>query len=93
VQVAVGAQVLEEQGVSEPKYSQRLKEGRRVFDEWVAEHDVQFDPALGVELADGQVAPVDTSLSYPAGKDAQAGDAEQPDPTYARGLPDAHRCG
>ena len=93
VQVAVGERVLEEQGVSEPKYSQQLKQGRRVFEEWIAEEDVEFDPQLGVELSNGQVTSVDTSLSYPAGRDAEAGGQEQPDPEYARGLPDSHRCG
>lgn len=93
VQVGVGERVLTEQGVAEPKYSERLREGRRVFEEWLAEEDVEFDPQLGVELSDGQVTPVDTSLSYPAGEDAQEGAKDQPDQTYARGLPDAHRCG
>jgi hypothetical protein len=93
VQAAVGEKVLTEEGATDPKYSQQVRKGREVFDEWVAEHDVEFDPQLGVQFSEGQVASVDTSLSYPAGEDAQAGGAEQPDPAYARSLPDAHRCG
>ncbi len=93
VQVAIGERVLEEEGVSEPKYSQQLRQGRKVYTEWLAEEDVQIDPQLGIELTEGQVTSVDTSLSYPAGKDAEAGGQEQPDPDYARGLPNAHRCG
>lgn len=93
VQAAVGDRLLEEDGVYAAEYSARVERGRAAFEDWISAHDVTFDPQLGIELAQGRIAPVDTSLSHPVGDAATAGAAEEPDPAYAKSLPDAHRCG
>lgn len=93
IQAAVGAQALEQEGGSAAEYSDQVQRGKRAFEDWISENGVEFDPQLGVDLVKGQVQPVDTSVSYAVGEDAVEGAKEQPDPAYASGLPDAHRCG
>ena len=82
VQAAVGEVVLDQEG-----------DGQAVFEDWISEHGIEFDPSLGIGLVKGQVTSVDTSLSYPVGDNATNGSAEEPNAVYAAGLPDSHRCG
>lgn len=93
LQEAIGAAALREEGVTNAAYDEKVERGRQAFEDWIAEHGVEFDPSLGVELKDLQAAPVDTSLSVPAGDAALAGVAESPDAAYVKGLPDNQRCG
>lgn len=93
VQAAVGAKLLAEENASNAEYSDQLAQGRKAFRQWLARHDVSFDPQLGVDVVKGEITPTDTSLSYAVGSDATEGAREQPDPAYAESLPDAHRCG
>ena len=67
--------------------------GAKAFKKWLDDQDVRLDPRFGVSIADGQVTPVDTSVSYPLGDTAKSADADQPDATYAGGLPETQRCG
>lgn len=93
IQAAVGKQLLEDEGAEDVKYSDTVARGKDAYVDWVADNGVSFDPKLGVGMVDGEVQPVDTSLSYPVGDTAVAGSKQTPDPTYAQGLPDSQRCG
>lgn len=93
VQAAVGEVLLEAEDTTAGEYSDTVARGEQEFEAWVSRNGVTFDPQFGVDLVKGQVSPVDTSLSQPVGEHAVAGDAEQPDPTYAAALPDNQRCG
>ena len=93
IQAEVGDQLLREDGTTDAKFDDRVARGKQVFEDWIAEHGVEFDPSLGVELDEGAIANVDTGLSYAVSDDASNGAMPQPDPAYSRSLPDAHRCG
>lgn len=92
VKAAVGQQLLLEEKGSAGAYSDQLARGSAEFAEWQAEHEIVFDPALGVDIVDGKITPVDTSISYPVGENAKAGAAEQPDAAYSRAQPATQRC-
>ena len=93
IQAAVGRQLLDEEGAGDVRYSDTVARGQQAYQDWIAENGVTFDPKLGVDLVDGQAKPVDTSLSFPVGESAVAGSKQNPDPEYAKGLPDPQRCG
>lgn len=93
IQEAIGEQLLVAKGVNDPTIDKARAAGKRVFDRWLADHDVTIDPQFGVEIKDGQPVPTDTSLSYAVGDTAKEGQADSPDQEYAAGLPDSHRCG
>ncbi len=93
VQVAVGQVLLAEEGVTDARYSDQRARGATAYNDWIAEHGVSFDPQLGIELVDGEIQQVDTSVSHAWGDTAQAGAAEEPDPAYAAALPPSQRCG
>jgi hypothetical protein len=88
VQAAVGA-------AQDPKlgYIESQKAGQSIFNDWLAQHDVTFDPSLGVTLQKGNIARQDGSLSYAVGSAARNGTAANPDHQYASALPSSHRCG
>lgn len=90
---AIGEQLLKAKGNADPTTDQARASGKRVFDSWLADHDVQIDPQFGVEIKDGQAVPTDTSLSYAVGDTAKQGQADSPDQEYAAALPASHRCG
>ena len=50
----------------------QLARGQEAFADWIDENGVDIDPQFGVELDNGQVTPVDTSLSVPVGDSAKA---------------------
>lgn len=93
VQAAVGKVLLEQEGAEDTEYSATVDRGKRAFQDWIAEHEVDFDPQFGIELAEGDIASVDTSLSYAVSDGATKGAAEQPDAAYSRGLSANQRCG
>lgn len=93
IAAAVGERLLREEGVTGAKYSEEVARGQQAIEDWTAANGVDLDPQYGVELVDGQVAPVDTALSFPVSDTAANGAAEQPDPAYAASLPDSQRCG
>ena len=93
IQAAVGRQLLDEEGAGDAKYSETVARGQDAYQDWIADNGVTFDPKLGVDLVDGEAQPVDTSLSFPAGKTAVAGAKQTPDPEYAKSLPSSQRCG
>lgn len=70
-----------------------LSAGQDAFVGWLDEQDVRIDPRFSVSIDDGAVAPVNTSVSYSVSKTALSGAASEPDPTYAKGLPQTQRCG
>ncbi len=92
VQAAVGRKLLAGEGAA-GGYTESVARGKQALDDWIADHDVEFDPQLGVEFDKGAIVPVDTSLSFAVGDAASKGGAASPDPTYAEGLPDAQSCG
>ncbi len=93
IQAAVGRHLLDEEGAGDVPYSDTVARGQEAYQDWIAENGVTFDPELGVDIVDGDVQPVDTSLSYPVGDDAVAGSRPSPDPAYAQTLPASQRCG
>lgn len=92
VQRAIGQTLLAREG-GEQTYDAQVARGKQEFDAWIAEHEVRFDPSLGIELVDGEIASAETALSVPVSDEAVSGAEEQPDQTYARTLPSAHTCG
>lgn len=93
VQLAVGRELLEQEGVSDPSNDVAGQRGVEAFNEWLEANDVEFNPEYGITVEDGALAPVDTELSFAVGEAAKAGSAEQPDPAYAERLPASQRCG
>jgi len=93
VQLAVGAQLLTDEGVTDATNDQVGQRGVEAFNEWLADHEISFNPEYGVTIKDGALVAVDTQLSYPVGEAAKAGVADEPDPDYAEGLPESQRCG
>lgn len=92
IQAAVGEILLEEEGASADEYSDQVARGQQVFEDWISENGVTFDPALGVTLDKGQIRSADTSISYAVGDNAVKGAADEPDPAYAAALPDSQTC-
>jgi hypothetical protein len=70
-----------------------VKAGEKEFLAWLDDQDISLDPRFGISIDEGTTATADTSLSYPLGDTAQQADADEPDTTYAAGLPDNQRCG
>ena len=93
VQLAVGTQLLAEEGAGEPTNEEAGQRGVEAFNEWLDTHDIEFNPEYGVTLEDGSLVAADTQLSYPVAKAAKAGQAPEPDPAYAKNLPASQRCG
>ncbi len=93
VQTAVGAQLLEDEGSTDAQPEAQLARGQEAFADWITENGVDIDPEFGIELDNGQVTPVDTSLSVPVGDSAKAAAKEDvSDQEYATSLPAAHTC-
>lgn len=103
VALAVGERVLVEEGEENPGPQAAQARGAAVFTQWLAEQDVEIDPALGVELAeDGTWARADTAASVPgsdlavvAGLGAvdEAGQPIEDYAAYVSSLPASQRCG
>lgn len=89
----VGRIELERKGVEDPTVEQVTQAGNDVFSVWPDVHGVEVDPRYGLRNVDGQLTPVDTSLSVAVSDRAKSGSASEPDPAYARTLPLNHRCG
>ncbi len=90
---AIGEQQLSAEGGAAPSSEEAAAAGRKVFNDWLTENDVQIDPQFGVEIEDGQVVTTDTSVSVAVGEAATNGQAEAPDEEYSRSLASSHRCG
>jgi hypothetical protein len=93
VQEAVGEKILQAKGTSAPSYSEAADAGAQRFNLWIKQHGVEFDPSLNMSINNGKLGSADSSLSYAVGSSARNGQADSPDPAYARGLPESHRCG
>lgn len=89
----VGRIELADQGFAEPTDEDVLAAGTDVFATWPDRVGIEVDPKYGVALVDGQLAPVDTNLSFAVSDLAKAGIATEPDPAYAAELPSSQRCG
>lgn len=76
-----------------PTDEEALAAGQQELTSWIDDHDVEIDPRYGVNIDDGQVALEDSSLSFGLSDTAKQAGAEQPDTTYAAGLPSTQRCG
>lgn len=74
-------------------YSEAQQAGQAIFDDWISQHGVTFDPSLGLAIKKGAITRADDSLSYAVGADAKSGAAAQPARDYSAGLPSSHRCG
>lgn len=70
-----------------------LSAGQEAFADWLQAQEVRIDPRFSVSIDDGQLVPVDTSVSYSVSKTALSGTAPEPDAAYAAGLPQTQRCG
>ena len=90
---AVGRALLIEEGNAAPAQEEAVARGEEAFADWLAEHEMRFDPSYGVALEDGALAPVDTGLSFADSDAAEQGGKMEADPGYAAGLPSSQRCG
>ncbi|HXH79058.1 hypothetical protein [Nocardioides sp.] len=100
VEAQVGRAKLMDEGIAEPTEEQAAQAGADVFTTWTGANDIELDPKYGLEVRDGTLTPVDTSLSFAVSDEARAGLANlaaEPDPeatsAYARSLPASQRCG
>lgn len=93
VELAVGRQLLAEEGVADPADQQAGQRGVEAFVEWLDDHDVELNPEYGMAIENANLVPADTQLSFPVGDAAKAGQAEEPDADYTKGLPESQRCG
>ena len=89
----IGAIVLDEQGITDPTTDQVTQAGLDVFNQWPDANGVEVDPRYGLANVDGVLKPVDTNTSVAVGEIATTGQAENPDPAFAKTLPTTHRCG
>lgn len=89
VQAAVGEVVLDGEG----KYEDFVAAGADEFETWIAENDVEFDPALDTAIKDGVPDSADGSLSFAVSETARNGQATEPNSMTARLLPESQRCG
>lgn len=89
----VGRAKLVADGVAEPSVEQVGQAGSDVFRTWPDANGIEVNPKYGVELSDGALSPVDSSLSFAVSDEAKAGTAAEPDPAYADRLPSSQRCG
>ena len=93
IQEAIGEKILQEQGTAAPSYTQASNAGAQRFNLWIKQHGVEFDPSLNMSIDNGKLGSADDSVSYAVGSSARNGAASNPDPAYAKGLPESHRCG
>ena len=103
VALAVGERVLVEEGEQDPGPQAAQARGAAVFTQWLAEQDVEIDPALGVDMAeDGTWARADTATSVPGsdlavvseiGAVDEAGQPVEDYAAYVSSLPASQRCG
>jgi len=89
----VGRAKLTAEGFAEPTIEQVGQAGSDVFATWPDANGIEVNPKYGVELVDGRLVPVDTSLSFAFSDEAKSGTAIELDPTYASSLPSSQRCG
>lgn len=89
VQAAVGEAVLDGEG----EYEDFVAAGSEEFETWLAENDVEFDPALDTTITDGVISPADGALSFAVSELAVNGQAQEPNSVTARMLPASQRCG
>lgn len=103
VAAAVGKAALEREGEDRPRPADSLERGQQIFADWLAEQEIDINPALSVTLAEnGSWEPVDGSTSVAASSTALLSTASpldaagQPDPEYTAfvaSLPSSQRCG
>jgi len=93
VQEAIGEKILQQQGTASPTYTQASNAGAQRFNLWIKQHGVEFDPSLNMSIDNGKLGSADNSVSYALGSSARNGAAANPDPAYAKALPESHRCG
>ncbi len=103
VALAAGEDALVAEGEPDPGPDAAQERGQALFAAWLADQDVEIDPALGVELDDtGAPAQVDGTTSVAASDLAVAAatspvdDAGQPVAAYSdyvASLPASQRCG
>lgn len=89
----IGRATLLDQGNDNPTDAEAASAGQKVFAAWLDDQDVEIDPRFGLEVADGAVKSVDTSLTYASSTEAVAGQSTSQDPAAALALPASQRCG
>lgn len=89
IQTRVGEVVLDGQGEEEDF----VAAGRDEFATWVAENDVEFDPAFNTVMKDGTIAQQDMGVSFAVSEAARGGLEQEPNSVLARRMPASHRCG
>ncbi|QIK74259.1 hypothetical protein [Nocardioides piscis] len=100
----VGRIELAEEGFTEPTEEQVQQAARDAFTSWPDANGIDVDPKYGIELVDGVLTEVDTSLSFAVSDKARAGlpvdpdpadpgAVPEPDPAYVGSLPSNQTCG
>lgn len=93
VVLAVGGKLLAEEGESSSADDAAIERGQRELTAWLDSHEVEINPAYGLDVVDGEITPADRGLSVAVGDDAKAGEAPTPDPEHVKSLPASMRCG
>lgn len=88
-----GRAALDAEGVDGATVEDAAQRGSDIFSTWPDSNGVEVDPRYGLELVDGRLQQVDTSLSVPVSEAALAGVAPDPEPAYVSSLPQNQRCG
>jgi hypothetical protein len=95
VQVAIGQRLTGNSGQGTADLKAAQQRGQVATEDWLRDHQVVVDPALGVTVDGGQVAPVRDQTSVPVSSLAVAGakTGGQPDASYTSALPPSQVCG
>ena len=95
VQVAVGQQLTGNFGEANADLKAAQQRGQVATQDWLNDHKVAVDPALGVAIKDGQVQGVRDQTSYPVSSLAVSGsqNSNQPDASYTAALSPSQLCG
>jgi hypothetical protein len=93
VVTAAARKSLQADGVASPTEQQAGERARDLFTRYPVEHDLRIDPTYGLEWRDGNVQPVDTSISFGSSEVATRWQAQEESPAWAKDLPAAQRCG
>jgi hypothetical protein len=95
VQVAVGQQLTGNSGEANSDLKAAQQRGQVATQDWLNDHTVAVDPALGVAITDGKVQGVRDQTSYPVSALAVSGaqNSSQPDPSYTAALSPSQLCG
>jgi hypothetical protein len=87
----IGGLSLKKQGTANASADDQYKEGQKVLDKWLTDHNVQVNPKYSLDAASGAGA-TDTDVSVAVGATAKGGLQPTPSPDYTDALPSNQVC-